>query len=57
MSSLKKTDQTRLPIRVTTDSELIAHQLDFLLSNGNEMLEAMFLLKENLMEPTPLPLT
>ena len=31
-----------------TDSELIAHQLDFLLSNGNEMLEAMFLLKEKL---------
>ena len=31
-----------------TDSELIAHQLDFLLSKGNEMLEAMFLLKEKL---------
>ena len=31
-----------------TDSELIAHQLDFLLSKGNELLEAMFLLKEKL---------
>ena len=31
-----------------TDSELIAHQLDFLLCKGNEMLEAMFLLKEKL---------
>ena len=31
-----------------TDSELIAHQLDFLLSKGIEMLEAMFLLKEKL---------
>ena len=31
-----------------TDSELIAHQLDFFLNQGNEMLEAMSLLKEKL---------
>ena len=31
-----------------TDSELIAHQLDFFLDQGNEMLEAMSLLKEKL---------
>jgi glucosamine--fructose-6-phosphate aminotransferase (isomerizing) len=31
-----------------TDSELIAHQLDNFLSQGNEMLEAMSLLKEKL---------
>ena len=31
-----------------TDSELIAHQLDFFLNQGSEMLEAMFLLKEKL---------
>ena len=31
-----------------TDSELIAHQLDFFLNQGSEMLEAMSLLKEKL---------
>ena len=31
-----------------TDSELIAHQLDFFLNQGNEMLEAMSMLKEKL---------
>ena len=31
-----------------TDSELIAHQLDFFLNQGSEMLEAMALLKEKL---------
>ena len=31
-----------------TDSELIAHQLDFFLDQGSEMLEAMSLLKEKL---------
>jgi len=31
-----------------TDSELIAHQLDFFLDQGNEMLKAMSLLKEKL---------
>ena len=31
-----------------TDSELMAHQLDFFLNQGSEMLEAMSLLKEKL---------